>query len=86
MYGNLKGLSMCKGDVVSWHLSGLGSEVDIHGIYFHGNRFTISGTRRDSINLFPHISHTVIMEPDSMGKDPVSLQGTNGPHCNAKAC
>ncbi|XP_064186262.1 ceruloplasmin isoform X2 [Anguilla rostrata] len=68
MYGNLNGLSMCKGDKVSWHLSGLGSEVDIHGLYFHGNRFTISGTRRDSINLFPHISHTVIMEPDSMGE------------------
>ncbi|XP_061096678.1 ceruloplasmin [Conger conger] len=68
MYGNLNGLRMCKGHSVSWHLSGLGSEVDIHGLYFHGNRFTVSGTRRDSINLFPHISHTVIMEPDSMGE------------------
>ncbi|KAJ8418900.1 hypothetical protein AAFF_G00003990 [Aldrovandia affinis] len=68
MYGNLPGLRMCKGNKVSWHLSGLGSEVDIHGLFFDGNRFTISGTRRDVINLFPHISHTVIMEPDSLGK------------------
>ncbi|XP_018617415.2 ceruloplasmin [Scleropages formosus] len=67
MYGNLKGLNMCKGDTVSWHLSGLGSEVDIHGMYFQGNRFTIQGTRRDAVNLFPHISHTVIMNPDSIG-------------------
>lgn len=67
MYGNLQGLTMCKGDKVSWHLSGLGSEGDIHGLYFLGNRFLYRGTRRDTISLFPHISHTVIMEPDSMG-------------------
>lgn len=67
MYGNLQGLTMCKGDKVSWHLSGLGSEGDIHGLYFHGNRFLYRGTRRDTINVFPHVSHTVIMEPDSMG-------------------
>ncbi|KAL4630784.1 ceruloplasmin [Arapaima gigas] len=67
MYGNLKGLSMCKSDKVSWHLTGLGSEVDIHSMYFQGNRFTFRGTRRDAVNLFPHISHTVIMTPDSIG-------------------
>ncbi|TRY54503.1 hypothetical protein DNTS_009213 [Danionella cerebrum] len=67
MYGNLKGLNMCKGDKVSWHLSGLGSETDIHGLYFQGNRFLYKETRRDTISVFPHISHTVIMEPDSMG-------------------
>ncbi|XP_036371952.1 ceruloplasmin [Megalops cyprinoides] len=68
MYGNLRGLTMCKGETVSWHLSGLGTEVDIHGLFFQGNRFTVQETRRDTINLFPHISHTVIMEPDSMGE------------------
>ncbi|KAL1022868.1 hypothetical protein UPYG_G00033520 [Umbra pygmaea] len=68
MYGNLPGLSMCKGDKVSWHLSGLGSEADIHGLYFEGNRFIYRETRRDVINVFPHISHTVMMEPDSMGQ------------------
>lgn len=73
MYGNLKGFTMCKGDKVSWHLSGLGSEVDIHGLYFEGNRFLYKETRRDTINVFPHISHTVIMEPDSMGTVPSFL-------------
>uniref|UniRef100_A0A667XES4 Ceruloplasmin n=1 Tax=Myripristis murdjan TaxID=586833 RepID=A0A667XES4_9TELE len=60
-------LTMCKGDKVSWHLSGLGSEPDIHSLYFNGNRFIYRQNRRDSISLFPHISHTVTMEPDSMG-------------------
>uniref|UniRef100_A0AAY5L6U4 ferroxidase n=1 Tax=Esox lucius TaxID=8010 RepID=A0AAY5L6U4_ESOLU len=68
MYGNLPGLTMCKGDKVSWHVSGLGSEADIHGLYFEGNRFIYRETRRDVINVFPHISHTVMMEPDSMGQ------------------
>ncbi|XP_030647121.1 ceruloplasmin [Chanos chanos] len=85
MYGNLPGLSMCKGNKVSWHLSGLGSEADIHGLYFHGNRFTYRGTRKDTINLFPHISHTVIMEPDSMGQFEVVCQTTDHYHGGMRA-
>lgn len=67
VYRNLPGLTMCKGDKVTWHLSGLGSEVDINSLYFEGNRFIYLQNRRDSISVFPHISHTVTMEPDSMG-------------------
>uniref|UniRef100_A0A672KPZ0 Ceruloplasmin n=1 Tax=Sinocyclocheilus grahami TaxID=75366 RepID=A0A672KPZ0_SINGR len=85
MYGNLKGLSMCKGDKVSWHLSGLGSEVDIHGLYFEGNRFLYKDTRRDTINVFPHISHTVIMEPDSMGTFEVGCKTTDHYHGGMRA-
>ncbi|MBN3311297.1 CERU protein, partial [Amia calva] len=77
MYGNLQGLKMCKGDKVSWHLSGLGSEADIHGIYFKGNTFTTKGTRRDVVNLFPHVSQTVIMEPDAMGEMEVVCRTTD---------
>uniref|UniRef100_A0A7N6AWG4 ferroxidase n=1 Tax=Anabas testudineus TaxID=64144 RepID=A0A7N6AWG4_ANATE len=68
VYKNLPGLTMCKGDKVTWHLSGLGSETDINSLYFQGNRFIYRQNRRDSINVFPHISHTVTMEPDSMGQ------------------
>ncbi|XP_061594625.1 ceruloplasmin isoform X1 [Cololabis saira] len=68
VYGNLPGLSMCKGDKVTWHLSGLGSETDIITLYFQGNRFLYQQSRRDTISVFPHISHTVSMEPDSMGQ------------------
>lgn len=67
MYGNLPGLVMCKGDNVSWHLIGLGTEIDIHGIYFQGNTFQVRGTNRDVYNVFPHTSATVFMQPDDVG-------------------
>ncbi|KAL7397112.1 hypothetical protein ABVT39_017027 [Epinephelus coioides] len=68
VYRNLPGLTMCKGDKVTWHVSGLGSETDIISLYFQGNRFIYRQNRRDTISVFPHISHTVTMEPDSMGQ------------------
>ncbi|KAE8293886.1 Ceruloplasmin [Larimichthys crocea] len=68
VYRNLPGLTMCKADKVTWHLSGMGSESDINSLYFQGNRFIYRQNRRDSISVFPHISHTVTMEPDSMGQ------------------
>ncbi|XP_027747661.1 ceruloplasmin isoform X3 [Empidonax traillii] len=77
MYGNQPGLEMCKGSVVSWHLMGLGSEVDVHGIYFSGNTFVTKGTRRDTANLFPHTVLTAIMKPDSEGIFEVSCLTTD---------
>ncbi|KAM8875479.1 ceruloplasmin [Spinachia spinachia] len=68
VYRNLPGLTMCKGDKVTWHVSGLGSETDIISLYFQGNRFIYRQNRRDTISVFPHISRTVTMEPDSMGQ------------------
>ncbi|CAB1420472.1 unnamed protein product [Pleuronectes platessa] len=68
VYRNLPGLTMCKGNKVTWHLSGLGSETDINSLHFQGNRFIYRQNRRDSISVFPHISHTVTMVPDSMGQ------------------
>lgn len=68
VYRNVPGLTMCKGDKVSWHLSGLGSETDINSLHFQGNRFMFRQNRRDSISVFPHVSHTVTMEPDSIGQ------------------
>lgn len=75
MYGNQPGLEMCKGDVISWHLMGLGSEVDVHGIYFSQNTFVTKGARKDTANLFPHTFVTAIMKPDSEGKRPVWFFG-----------
>uniref|UniRef100_A0AAR2II85 Hephaestin n=1 Tax=Pygocentrus nattereri TaxID=42514 RepID=A0AAR2II85_PYGNA len=85
MYGNLKGLTMCKEDKVSWHVSGLGSEGDIHGIYFQGNRFLYRGTRKDTITVFPHVSHTVIMEPDSMGQFQITCKTADDIHAGMSA-
>ncbi|XP_062438293.1 ceruloplasmin isoform X1 [Rhea pennata] len=77
MYGNQPGLEMCKGNVVSWHLMGVGSEVDIHGIYFSENTFLTRGTRRDTANLFPHTFLTAIMKPDCEGVFEVSCVTTD---------
>uniref|UniRef100_A0A4W5JKS9 ferroxidase n=1 Tax=Hucho hucho TaxID=62062 RepID=A0A4W5JKS9_9TELE len=63
MYGNLPGLDMCSGDRVFWYTFGLGTEVDIHGVYWEGNTFQRHGTTRDTLSLFPHTTATVRMLP-----------------------
>lgn len=68
MYGNLPALDLCNGEHVMWHILGLGSEVDIHGVYFEGNTFQRDGMNRDTLSVFPHTSVTVIMTPDNNGK------------------
>ncbi|XP_066442974.1 ferroxidase HEPHL1 isoform X2 [Eleutherodactylus coqui] len=67
MFGNLPGLEMCRGDNVSWHLLGLGTEIDIHGTYFQGNTLNLEGMTRDTISLFPHTTVTAYMQPDQAG-------------------
>ena len=68
MYGNQPGLTMCKKDRVSWHMIGMGSDTDMHGVYFQGNTIHLRGTHRDSLALFPHVSTTAFMQPDRAGK------------------
>ncbi|XP_031508888.1 hephaestin-like protein 1 isoform X1 [Papio anubis] len=67
MYGNQPGLNMCKKDRVSWHLIGLGTDTDMHGIVFQGNTIHLRGTHRDSLALFPHMATTAFMQPDHAG-------------------
>ncbi|XP_040205015.1 ceruloplasmin isoform X1 [Rana temporaria] len=67
MYGNQPGLDMCVGDSIRWHMLGLGTEVDIHGIHFTGNTVKVRDTIRDVASLFPHISYSIIMNPDNEG-------------------
>ncbi|NWX26237.1 HPHL1 protein, partial [Notiomystis cincta] len=67
LYGNLPGLTMCKNDRVSWHLIGLGSHYDMHGVHFQGNTLDLRGTTRDGLALFPHLSGTALMQPDRVG-------------------
>uniref|UniRef100_A0A8B9R4L8 ferroxidase n=1 Tax=Anas platyrhynchos TaxID=8839 RepID=A0A8B9R4L8_ANAPL len=63
LFGNLPGLAMCKDDKVSWHLIGLGSHYDMHGVQFQGNTIDLRGTTRDGLALFPHLSGTALMQP-----------------------
>ncbi|KAK3522186.1 hypothetical protein QTP70_027002 [Hemibagrus guttatus] len=67
MYGNLPGLEVCEGDRVRWHLLGLGTEVDMHGVYFQGNTFHRNGITRDTLAVFPHSAVSVSMQPDTTG-------------------
>uniref|UniRef100_A0A8C9FEY4 ferroxidase n=1 Tax=Pavo cristatus TaxID=9049 RepID=A0A8C9FEY4_PAVCR len=67
LFGNLPGLAMCKDDKVSWHLIGLGSHYDMHGVQFQGNNIDLRGTTRDGLALFPHLSGTALMQPDRVG-------------------
>ncbi|NXG57146.1 HPHL1 protein, partial [Hemiprocne comata] len=67
LFGNLPGLAMCKEDKVSWHLIGLGSHYDMHGVHFQGNTIDLRGTTRDGLALFPHLSGTALMQPDRVG-------------------
>ncbi|NXP76050.1 HPHL1 protein, partial [Ramphastos sulfuratus] len=67
LFGNLPGLAMCKDDKVSWHLIGLGSHYDMHGVHFQGNIIDLRGTTRDGLALFPHLSGTALMQPDRVG-------------------
>nr|KAF6477346.1 ceruloplasmin [Molossus molossus] len=39
MFGNLQGLTMHQGDEVSWYLMGMGNEIDLHSVHFHGHSF-----------------------------------------------
>ncbi|NXX62706.1 HPHL1 protein, partial [Scopus umbretta] len=67
LFGNLPGLAMCKDDRVSWHLIGLGSHYDMHGVHFQGNTIDLRGMTRDGLALFPHLSGTALMQPDRVG-------------------
>lgn len=50
MYGNLPGLSMCKGDNVTWHFMG-GPAGQMHTVYFYGNTFIRNGNNYDTLGI-----------------------------------
>lgn len=77
MYGNLPGLDMCVGDNVVWYTFGLGTEADIHGVYFEGNTFKKQSTTRDTVSLFPHTTAALFMQPNSHGVFEVSCRTTD---------
>ncbi|XP_074467992.1 ferroxidase HEPHL1 isoform X2 [Sebastes fasciatus] len=77
MYGNLHGLEMCAGDTVQWYTFGLGTEADIHSVYFEGNTFKKQSTTRDTISVFPHTTATAAMQPNTPGVYEVSCRVTD---------
>ncbi|KAM5128517.1 hephaestin isoform 6-T6 [Callospermophilus lateralis] len=67
LFSNLPRLDMCKGDTVAWHLLGLGTETDVHGVMFQGNTVQLQGMRKGAAMLFPHSFVMAIMQPDNPG-------------------
>ncbi|KAL0173379.1 hypothetical protein M9458_029377, partial [Cirrhinus mrigala] len=65
---------VCVGRPVSWHLFGIGNEVDIHSAYFHGHTLMDRMHRTDVLSLFPATSVTATMIPRSEGKWLLSCQ------------
>ncbi|KAM4819018.1 hephaestin [Thomomys bottae] len=81
LFSNLPRLDMCKGDTVAWHLLGLGTESDVHGVMFQGNTVQLQGMRKGAAMLFPHTFVTAIMQPDNPGTFEIYCQ--SGDHREA---
>ncbi|XP_048338188.1 hephaestin-like [Sphaerodactylus townsendi] len=77
LFSNLPDLDMCKGEKISWHLLGLGTETDVHGVAFQGNTVLMDGMRKDTMSLFPHTFATALMQTDSEGTFEVYCQTSN---------
>uniref|UniRef100_A0A5F9CWS6 Ceruloplasmin n=1 Tax=Oryctolagus cuniculus TaxID=9986 RepID=A0A5F9CWS6_RABIT len=74
VFGNLPDLSMCAQKRVAWHLFGMGNEVDVHTVFFHGQMLTTRGHRTDVAHIFPATFVTAEMVPQVPGTWLVSCQ------------
>jgi ceruloplasmin len=66
-FGTLKGLDMCLGDRVSWHMYGLGQRFDHHHFSFEGNNFLHENRKLDTTSVLPGTGQTVSMITDQAG-------------------
>ncbi|XP_022102595.1 hephaestin-like protein [Acanthaster planci] len=70
LYHNLRNLEMSKDDTVEWYLIGLGDEVDVHSVHFHGQTITYRTAmvnRIDVFELFAGVYGSVQMHADNPG-------------------
>ena len=74
VFGNLPYLSMCAQKRVAWHLFGMGNEVDVHTVFFHGQMLTIRGHRTDVAHIFPATFVSAEMVPQEPGTWLISCQ------------
>jgi FtsP/CotA-like multicopper oxidase with cupredoxin domain len=68
IFGNLKALSMRRGDKVRWYILGMGNEVDLHSPHWHGKTVRVSGSQTDVVNLLPATMITADMNADNVGE------------------
>lgn len=58
---------MCAQKHVAWHLFGMGNEIDVHTVFFHGQMLTTRGHRTDVAHIFPATFVTAEMVPQKSG-------------------
>lgn len=70
IFGNLPGLEMNKGNIVRWHMIGMGTEVDLHTAHWHGETVKLNetGTYTDVVELLPASMKSVDMQADNPGE------------------
>jgi FtsP/CotA-like multicopper oxidase with cupredoxin domain len=72
IFGNLRGLSMQRGQKVRWHVMGMGNEVDLHTPHWHGKTVQVGGgtaaRRTDLVELLPGSMLTADMNADNPGE------------------
>lgn len=67
LYANVNGMTMKINDTVRWYMIALGSELDLHGIHWHGQTLLYDGHRTDVIELIPASMKVLDMIPDDTG-------------------
>ncbi|XP_062947427.1 ceruloplasmin isoform X2 [Cynocephalus volans] len=70
MFGNLQGLTMHVGDEVNWYLLGMGNEIDLHTVHFHGHSFRYKHRgiySSDVFDIFPGTYQALEMFPRTPG-------------------
>ena len=85
IYGNLKGLVFNQGEKSAWYIFGLGSNVGIHTVHFHGQLYLRTASlklKRDVLEIFAGTYETVEMKGYNPGTwlyhCHVSLHTANG--------
>lgn len=72
IFGNLKGLIMRRGEIVRWHVLGMGNEVDLHTPHWHGKTVQVGAPavarRTDVLELLPATMITADMNADNTGE------------------
>ncbi|KAK7110957.1 hephaestin-like protein [Littorina saxatilis] len=85
LYGNLPGLKMCLGDRVVWHVFSVGSERDLHTIYFHGQPLTQLDTHLSATYVLPGYFRTLLMKAENPGEWAAVCQTNDHYNAGAKA-
>jgi len=68
VYANLRGLEAEAETQIRWYLLGLGTEVDLHSVHWHGHTVRFGGHTVDVIQAMPATGVTVDMYADNIGK------------------